>query len=134
MKLELFIDFIQKIIMKNKEIILWYLNLLKNFIEINNIEFFKNLADIFYIHNRDFIDFDFDEKIKKIMQNYISIIWEYSLYNNFWYLEWNFYLKDLDEITTNLIKYFSGEKTNLKSLDEKILEFLDKNDLLYLYH
>ena len=120
--------------MKNKEIILWYLNLLKNFIEINNIEFFKNLADIFYIHNRDFIDFNFDEKIKKIMQYYISIIWEYSLYNNFWYLEWNFYLKDLDEITTNLIKYFSGEKTNLKSLDEKILEFLYKNDLLYLYH
>lgn len=121
--------------MKKYEILVWYLNIFKNIIEVNDLNLFEMVSKLYYIHYRDYLDFNLEEEILKNILNFNWIIWEFYLKNNnFWYLEWNYDIIDLKTIIQDLLNFLSKKEIDLKILDKKILEFLEKNDLLYLYN
>lgn len=117
------------------ELFIFYLYILKNIIEIENLDFFKKISDIFYILERDFLKFD-NKFLWKNISNFSAILWEYFLdKSDFWYLEWNYKPKDILEIIDIFLEFFeNNEMEKLEILDKKILEFLEKNNLLYLYN
>lgn len=123
-------------IIDNKKIFIWYLYIFKNIIEINELELFKKLSDTFYIHERDYLNFDFENKnLNKIINNIWNIIWNfYFKDNDFWYLEGNYDIKEIYEIIVDLINFLERNEWDLEILNKKIFDFLDKNNLLYLYN